>query len=171
MNLSRIDDFLIFSLYFLGLVFTFILIYIIIERKKKQNIQTRFRKFSENHQISGNDMRDANRITVPDSLGVTVSYALKDKVAYDSRVENISLSGFAVKSDFPLKKQAVGTEILNVKIKSPSLIYHIKRLKIVRSDPHPAKRLMAFSIVDINSGDFNLHKQLVLNLKNFLNES
>ncbi len=171
MNPSKIDDFLIFILFFLGLVLIFILVYIFIERKKKQNIKTRFRKFSENYQISGKDLRDASRVTVTDSLGITLSFTLTDQVRYESMVENISLSGFAVKPDSSIKKLPAGIEILNAKIKSPTLIYNINRLKIVRIDHQLSQRLMALNIVDINSDGFSSHKQLLSYLKKFLNES
>ncbi|UCH94680.1 MAG: PilZ domain-containing protein [Candidatus Aminicenantes bacterium] len=157
-----------FSFAIIALVVIVSIIYVILERKKKKNIRKRFRKFSENHKAAKENLRAVPRVAVPGLLEVVLTLTDSEYYGLKARVLDMSLSGFSVKPDFPLKKLPLNTTVKNVLVITPINTFAIKEMKTVRIDHQVDKRLMAFHIENIDEHQFESLKQFMAYLDEFL---
>jgi hypothetical protein len=143
-------------------------IYIATEKKKRKSIRKNFRTFSENFQLSQENLRAVPRVKVPDSLEVTLALTDDEYFGLKASVLDMSLSGFSVKPDFPLKRLPMNALIKNILVSTPLNSFAIKEMKSVRIDHHIEKRLMAFHIVHIDEDQFQILKDFMSYLDEFL---
>ncbi len=88
----------------------------------------------------------------------------------DKGNENISLSGFAINPEFPLKKIPTGTELEDVMVKNPVETYKIKTIKSIMLHHDINKRLLGLKILSIGDPEFETHKNLLHYLEEFFLE-
>lgn len=143
-------------------------IYILLEKRKKKNTTQRFRKFSEDHKVNKKNLRAVPRVTIPSVLEVILSLTENDYSGLNARILDMSLSGFSVKPDFPLKKLPLNAIIKNVIVTTPINTFVIKEMKTVRIDHQIERRLMAFHIVNIDEDQFEKLQQFMVYLDEFL---
>jgi Tfp pilus assembly protein PilE len=159
---------LIFSAVLAAVVISVFVIYIKSEKKKKKTISKEFRTFAENYQMSQNNMRAVPRITIPDSLDVVLTLTDNDYFGLRAYALDMSLSGFSVKPDFPLKKLPMNILVKNVLVVSTINTFAVKEMKTVRIDHHIEKRVMAFHITQIDEDQFENLKTFMTYLDEFL---
>jgi hypothetical protein len=137
------------------------LIYISREKKKKREIKNKFRKFTQEFQLSKKELRTVPRIAIPEPLEVILSLTDNEYFGLKAHAIDMSLSGFAVKPDFPLKKLPLNTRLKNVLVVTPINTFVIRMMRTVRIDHQVDKRLIAYHIEKIDGDQFE-------NLKNFM---
>jgi hypothetical protein len=81
---------------------------------------------------------------------------------------DMSLTGFAVKPDFPLKKLPLNMIIKNAKVVTPINTFVIREMKAIRIDDRMDKRLIAFHIEKIDGEQFEKLKTFMSHLDHFL---
>ena len=85
-----------------------------------------------------------------------------------ARALDISLSGFAVIPDFPLKKLPLNVSLKNVFVVTPINTVVIREMKPVRIDHQVNRRLLAYHIEKIDGDQFENLKRFMGYLDNFL---
>ena len=164
-NVSGVMQFSI-GIIALNVLVTFI--YIILEKRKKKNVTRKFKKFSENQEMTRKNLRTVPRVTVPGSLEVILTLTEDNYSGLKARALDLSLSGFSVKPDFPLRKLPLNAIIKNVSVITPINTFVIKEMKTVRIDHQIEKRLMAFHIEHIDEDQFEYLRQFMAYLDKFL---
>lgn len=157
-----------FSLAIVALIIAVTLIYIILENRKKKNVTSRFKKFSEDYEVTKKNLRAVPRVTVPNTLEVVLTLTDNEFFGLKARALDLSLSGFSVKPDFPLRKLPLNAIIKNVLVITPINTFVVKEMKTVRIDHQIEKRLMAFHIEDIDEDQFENLQQFMTYLDEFL---
>ncbi len=162
---------LVFSVLLAVVVVLVFILYVRMEKKKKENISQKFRTFSENYELTQKNMRTVPRTAVPDTLDVVLTLTDNDFFGLKARALDVSLTGFSVKPDFPLKRLPANSLVKNILVVTPINTFAVKEMKTVRIDHHIEKRLMAFQIRQIDEDQFENLKQFMAYLDEFLNKS
>ncbi|MCP4216716.1 MAG: hypothetical protein GY765_18845 [bacterium] len=158
-----------FVLALLAVVFTVVIfLHVASENKKKAALKKKFRKFSSNYKMSRKDLRLVPRISIPDLMEVVLTLTDNDYFGLKAHALDISLSGFSVKPDFPLKKLPIEAHIKNVLVQTPINSFVIKEMKAVRIEHQVQKRLMAFHIADVDADQMELLQTFMAYLEGFL---
>ncbi len=157
----------IFSLVLIGLILLVIVIYVYLEKKKKAVISKNFKSFSENYQSSQKNLRAVPRVNIPEAIEVLMTLTDSDFFGLRARIIDMSLSGFSVKPDFPLKKLPLNMKVNNVLVVTPINTFAVKEMKTIRIDHHFEKRLMAFHIQQIDVDQFENLKRFMGHLDEF----
>lgn len=144
------------------------LVYISREKKKKREIKNKFRKFTEDYRMSNKELRTVPRIAVPDSMEVILTLTDNDYFGLKAYAMDMSLSGFAVKPDFPLKRLPLNTRLKNVLVVTPINTFVIRVMRTVRIDHQVDKRLIAYHIEKIDGDQFETLKNFMAYLDTFL---
>jgi hypothetical protein len=160
-----------FSIGIIALVVFVTIIYFILEKKKKKNATRRFRKFSEDHIVTRKNLRAVPRVTVPGDLEVNLTLTDNEYYGLKARALDLSLSGFSVKPDFPLRKLPLNAVLKNVMVTTPINTFVIKEMKTIRIDHQIEKRLMAFHIKNIDEDQFENLQQFMAYLDEFIRKS
>lgn len=158
----------IFALIIIIVVVGVIIVYQVLESRKKKAMQQKFRSFSDNYKISKKNLRAVPRAIIPSSLDVILTLTDDEFFGLKARALDISLSGFSVKPEFPLKKLPLDATIKNVLVVTPINTFVIKEMKPVRIDHHIDKRIMAFHILKIDEDQFENLKQFINYLDEFM---
>ena len=166
--MSNTTAVLAFSIGIIVLITIVSIVYVILENKKKKKVRNSFRDFSQDYNVSKKNMRAVPRVSVPDSLDVTLTLTDNDYFGLKARAMDLSLSGFSVKPDFPLKKLPLDITVNNVLVVTPINTFVIKEMKTVRIDHQIEKRLLAFHILQIDEDQFENQKQFMAYLDEFL---
>jgi hypothetical protein len=156
--------------FFIILTIALIIFYIVKEKKKRKDIKTKFKKFSENYEQSQKKLRTVPRIRIPDSMEVKITILDDSFLRLKGHVIDMSLSGLLVKvkTDFTLKRIPLNTIIKHMQVITPINTFTITELKSVRIDYQVEKRLMAFHIEKIDPEQFEFLKTFITYLDNFL---
>lgn len=157
-----------FSIGIIALVVIVTIIYIILEKIKKKNVTSKFRKFSENHKVNRKNLRAVPRVRVPRSLEVILTLTENEYFGLKARVLDLSLSGFSVRPDFPLRKLPLNAVLKNVLVITPINTFVIKEMKTIRIDHQIERRLMAFHIEIVDEDQFENLQQFMAYLDEFL---
>lgn len=157
-----------FSIGIIALILIVTIVYIILEKIKKKNVTGKFRKFSENHKMSKKNLRAVPRVRVPRSLEVILTLTDNEYNGLRARALDLSLSGFSVKPDFPLRKLPLKAVIKNVLVITPINSFVIKEMRTIRIDHQIEKRLMAFQIENVDEDQFEQLQQFMAYLDEFL---
>jgi hypothetical protein len=157
-----------FSIGIIALVAIVTIIYIILEKIKKKNVTGKFRKFSENHKLNRKNLRAVPRVRVPRSLEVILTLTENEYFGLKARVLDLSLSGFSVRPDFPLRKLPLNAVLKNVLVITPINTFVIKEMKTIRIDHQIERRLMAFHIENVDEDQFENLQQFMAYLDEFL---
>jgi c-di-GMP-binding flagellar brake protein YcgR len=164
-KMSGIVEFIVF----LALVIVLIaIIYIFQEKKKKKRIKKKFKQFTKNHKLSREEMRTVPRISIPEAMDIILTLTDNDYFGLKAHTLNMSLTGFAVKPDFPLKKLPLNIVIKNAEVATPINTFVIREMKAIRIDHQVDKRLIAFHIEKIDGDQFEKLKTFMTYLDNFL---
>jgi c-di-GMP-binding flagellar brake protein YcgR/cbb3-type cytochrome oxidase subunit 3 len=166
--MNNVSGVLQFSMGIIALIVFVTIIYFILEKRKKKNITRRFRKFSEDHKVSRKNLRAVPRVTVPGDLEVILTLTDNAYSGLKARALDLSLSGFSVKPDFPLRKLPLNAVIKNVVVTTPINQFVIKEMRTVRIDHQIEKRLMAFHIENVDEDQFEHLQQFMAYLDEFL---
>ena len=157
-----------FTVLLLVAIILVILIYISREKKKKAEIKQKFKRFTESYQLSRQEMRAVPRISVPDTVEIVLTLTDSEYFGLKARARDISLSGFAVIPDFPLKKLPLDVYLKNVLVVTPINTFVIREMKTVRIDHQVDRRLLAYHIEKIDGDQFEDLKTFMGYLDNFL---
>lgn len=144
------------------------LIYISREKKKKAEMKKKFKRFTESYELSRQEMRAVPRIAVPDTVEIILTLTDSEYFGLKARAMDISLSGFAVIPDFPLKKLPLNVTLKNVLAVTPINTFVIREMKSVRIDHQVNRRLLAYHIEKIDGDQFENLKRFMGYLDNFL---
>jgi hypothetical protein len=169
--MNNVPGVLQFSIGIIALIVFVTIIYLILEKKKKKNATRRFRKFSEDHTLTRKNLRAVPRVTVPVDLEVNLTLTDNEYYGLKARALDLSLSGFSVKPDFPLRKLPLNAVLKNVLVTTPINTFVIKEMKTIRIDHQIEKRLMAFHIENIEEDQFENLQQFMAYLDEFLRKS
>jgi hypothetical protein len=166
--MNNVSGVIQFSIAIISLIFIVTAIYIILEKKKKKKEIKRFRKFSEDYKVTKKNLRAVPRVTVPGTLEVVLTLTDNEYFGLKARALDMSLSGFSVRPDFPLRKLPLNVIIKNILVVTPINTFVIKEMKTVRIDHQIEKRLMAFHIESIDEDQFENLQQFMTYLDEFL---
>jgi hypothetical protein len=166
--MSQASGLMEFSITIIALVAMVSIIYMVLERRWRQNIRRSFRKFSAEHKVTKKNLRAVPRVTVPAALEVMLTLTDREYFGLKARVLDMSLSGFSLKPDFPLRKLPLDVILKDVRIVTPINSFTIKEMNTVRIDHQVDKRLMAFHIEAIDEDQFDNLKQFMNYLDEFL---
>jgi len=144
------------------------LVYISREKKKKREIKSKFRTFTESYRLSKKEMRTVPRIAIPDSMEVILTLTDNEYFGLKAYARDMSLSGFAVRPDFPLKRLPLNTRLKNVLVVTPIDTFVIRLMRSVRIDHQVDKRLLAYHIEKIDGDQFDTLKTFMAYLDTFL---
>ena len=144
--------------------------YIYMERKKKKDIKKKFKKYSESYKLSKKDMRTVPRVTIPQTIDVGLALTDEAYFGLKANAADMSLSGFSVNPAFPLKKLPLNVVINNILVTTPISTFVVKTMSTVRIEHQPDKRLLAFRIEEIDSDQFEILKNFMTYLDNFLKD-
>jgi hypothetical protein len=168
--MSQTSGVMEFSIAIIALIVIVSIIYMVMERRKRQTIRKNFREFSAAHKVSKKNLRAVPRVTVPSALEVILTLTDNPYFGLKASALDMSLSGFSVKPDFPLRKLPLNTILNNVLVVTPINTFVIKEMKTVRIDHQVDKRLMAFHIESIDEDQFENLKQFMNYLDEFLSK-
>lgn len=141
------------------------------EKKKKEEIKKKFRKFTENVQLTKKELRTVPRIAIPEAMEIVFTLTDNEYFGLTAHAVDMSLSGFAVKPDFPLKKLPMDTCLENVLAVTPVNKFVIRTIRTVRLEHHVDKRLLAFHIEKIDGDQFEILKTFIAYLDTFLKKN
>lgn len=160
-----------FTVFLAVVIILIALVYLSREKKRKREVKKKFRKFTENYQLSQQDMRTVPRITIPDSMEITLTLTDNEFFGLKAHAIDMSLSGFAVKPDFPLKRLPLKALLKNVLVVTPINTFVVREMRTVRIDHQVDKRLMAYHIEKIDGDQFEDLKTFIAYLDNFLKKN
>jgi hypothetical protein len=166
--MNNVSGVMQFSIGIIALIIIVTVIYIILEKRKKKIVTNRFRRFSEDHKVSRKNLRAVPRVTVPSDLEVILTLTDNEYFGLKARTLDLSLSGFSVKPDFPLRKLPLNAVLKNVLVITPINTFVIKEMKTVRIDHQIEKRLMAFHIENVDEDQFENLQKFMAYLDEFL---
>ena len=164
-GLVEFTFFLVLAIIVIGMIYRFR------EKKKKKEIQKKFRKFTENTQLSKKELRTVPRITIPDAMEILFTLTDSEYFGLKAHAVDMSLSGFAVKPEFPLKKLPLDTCLENVLVVTPINTFVIRMIRTVRLEHQMDKRLLAFHIEKIDGDQFEILKTFIAYLDTFLKKN
>ena len=159
---------IIFSVVLIAVVAGVIIIYNKLEKKKKKSITSSFRAFSETYKTNRQNMRAMPRMILPEQLDVILTLTDDKYFGLVARATDISLTGFSVRPDFPLKKLPLKASIKNVLVVTPINTFAVKEMNSVRIDHYLDKRLLAFHIRKIDDDQLENMKQFMTYLHEFM---
>ena len=168
MNAENINIIILLSVSILVLVTTVAAIFVFLKRRKKREIREKFKRFTESHNLSKKDMRAVPRILIPESFDVVLSLTETDYFGLKSRVKDMSLSAFAAKPDFHLKRLPLNSFLKNVLIVTPINSFVIKEMNTIRVDDRYEKKVVVFKIINIEADQFEELKRFMAYLDKFL---
>ncbi len=157
-----------FSIGIFALIIIVSLVHIFLERKKKKNFTRRFKTFSERQTAAKKNLRAVPRVHLPSTLEVILTLTDDSYFGLKARALDMSLSGFSVKPDFPLRKLSMNAILKNIMVATPINSFNIKEVKTVRIHHQIDKRLLAFQIQSIDEDQFEYLKQFISYLDEFL---
>jgi hypothetical protein len=166
--MSKTGGIVEFTVFLAVVIILIALVYLSREKKRKREVKKKFRKFTENYQLSQQDMRTVPRITIPDSMEITLTLTDNEFFGLKAHAIDMSLSGFAVKPDFPLKRLPLNTLLKNVLVVTPINTFVVREMRTVRIDHQVDKRLMAYHIEKVDGDQFEDLKTFIAYLDNFL---
>ena len=166
--MNRMTGIVEFTVLLVVAIILITLIYFSREKKKKVEIKKKFKRFTENHELSRQEMRAVPRIAVPDTMEIVLTLTDSEYFGLKARAMDISLSGFAVIPDFPLKKLPLNVSLKNVFVVTPINTVVIREMKPVRIDHQVNRRLLAYHIEKIDGDQFENLKRFMGYLDNFL---
>ncbi len=166
--MNKMTGILEFTILLVVAIILITLIYISREKKKKDEVKKKFKRFTENYQLSKQEMRAVPRIAVPDRMEIVLTLTDSEYFGLKARAMDISLSGFAVIPDFPLKKLPLNAYIKNVLVVTPINTFVIREMKTIRIDHQVDRRLLAYHIEKIDGDQFENLKTFMGYLDNFL---
>ena len=166
--MSQTSGIMEFSIAIIALVVLVSVIYMVVEKRKRKHLRQSFRKFSAEHKVTKKNLRAVPRVTVPTALEVVLTLTDNEYFGLKARALDLSLSGFSVKPDFPLRKLPLNAILNNVLVITPINTFVIKEVKTIRIDYQLDKRLMAFHIEAIDEDQFDNLKQFMNYLDEFL---
>ncbi len=164
-KMSGIVEFIVFLALSIILI---AIVYIFQEKKKKKRIKRKFKQFTENHKLSREEMRTVPRISIPEAMDIILTLTDNDYFGLKAHTLNMSLTGFAVKPNFPLKKLPLNMIIKNAEVVTPINTFVIREMKAIRINHQVDKRLIAFHIEKIDGDQFEKLKTFMTYLDNFL---
>ena len=164
-KMSGIIEFIVFLA--VGIILIAI-IYIFNEKKKKKKIKSKFKQYTKSHKLSREELRTVPRISIPEAMDITLTITGNDYFGLTAHTLDMSLTGFAVKPDFPLKKLPLNMIIKNAKVVTPINTFVIREMKAIRIDDRMDKRLIAFHIEKIDGEQFEKLKTFMSHLDHFL---
>jgi hypothetical protein len=141
------------------------------EKNKKKEIRNKFRKFTENTRLSKKELRTVPRISIPETVEIVLTLTDNEYFGLKAYAVDMSLSGFAVKPDFPLKKLPMDTYLKNVIVVTPINRFVIDMIRTVRLEHQVDKRLLAFHIEQIDGDQFEILKNFIAYLDTFLKKN
>jgi hypothetical protein len=124
--------------------------YRVLEKRRRREILSRFRKFNESRPAPASEMRVGERLVVPEALQAEVTLTDGAWFGLKGRIVNVSTGGFGVKPDFPLKKVPLGTRLDNVLVNTPGTRFVVRRARTVRIEHQVQKRLIGLQILAID---------------------
>lgn len=169
--MSKTGGIVEFTVFLAVVIILIALVYLSREKKRKREVKKKFRKFTENYQLSQQDMRTVPRITIPDPMEITLTLTDNEFFGLKAHAIDMSLSGFAVKPDFPLKRLPLNTHLKNVLVVTPINTFVVREMRTVRIDHQVDKRLMAYHIEKIDGDQFEDLKTFIAYLDNFLKKN
>lgn len=159
-----------FTVFLAVVIILIILIHASREKKRRRELKTKFKKFSETYRLSHQEMRAVPRISVPESMEIVLTLTDNEYFGLKACALDMSLSGIAVKPDFPLKKLPLNISIQNVLVVTPINTFVVRKMKTVRIDHQVDKRLLAYHIEKIDPDQFENLKTFIAYLDKFLKE-
>ncbi len=165
---TKNESIFIFAFVIVIIIIVVFFVYQVMERRKRKDIQARFRDFSQNFKVSKKNVRTVPRVLVPPQLEVVLTFTDDAYFGLKAYATDISLSGFSVRPDFPLKKLPLDLITKNVLVATPVNTFVIKEMKTIRIDHHVDRRLLAFHILKIDEDQFVILKQFMNYLDEFL---
>lgn len=159
-----------FSLVIILVIILVIVVYQVLEKRKRKIVRKKFRNFTASYKLTQKNMRAVPRVVVPDNLEVILTFTDSAFFGLKAYALDMSLSGFSVKPDFPLKRLPVDSVVKNVLVVTPINTFVVKEMKTIRIDHQSGKRLMAFHIESIDEDQFDNLKQFMTYLDEFLKE-
>ncbi len=168
LNYNKDDKVMIFILIFIAIIVGLLMIYSFMEKKKKKAIRKKFKRFTESYEFSKKDLRNVKRLKIPQRLYVILTLTDNEYFGLKSKAIDISLKGFAVKPDFPLKLLPLNLILNNVLVSTPINNFVIKRIKSVRTEHQIKKRLLAYEIIEIEETQKRELEKFVLYLSKYL---
>lgn len=160
-----------FTVFLAVLIILISLFYISREKSRKKEMRKQFLKYTETYRASREEMRTVPRVLAPDSLEVMLTLTDGDFFGLKARVIDMSLSGFGVRPDFPLKRLPLNARLKNVLVVTPQNSFVVREMRTVRIDHQVDKRLMAFHIEKIDGDQFEILKAFMANLDAFLTQT
>jgi hypothetical protein len=158
----------IFAIVIVVIMILATIVFQLFERKKRKDLQNKFKSFSDSYKISKKNLRAVPRVLIPHPLGVFLTLTDDEYFGLKANAMDMSLTGFSVKPDFPLKRLPIDAIIKNVLVVTPINTFVIKEMKPVRIDHHIDRRLMAFHIEKIDEDQFESLKHFISYLDEFL---
>jgi hypothetical protein len=167
-KMADVNGVLEFSIGIIIVIIFVSIIYQWMEKKKRESIRKKFRNFSESHRVSSRNLRAVPRVMVPDSLEVTLTFTEKEYFGLNANALDISLSGFSVKPDFPLRRLPLNILVKNTMVVTPINTFVVREMKTVRIDHQVDRRLLAFHIEKIDEDQFEKLKRFMSYLDEFM---
>ncbi|MCP4148281.1 MAG: hypothetical protein GY757_11075 [bacterium] len=159
--MTKTNYIIIFSICLAAVVIAVILYHYFNEKQRKSELKKTLRKASPKYKESHENKRVLPRFDIPEGMVVTLSLTDDEYFGLKAHAIDVSLSGFSVKPDFPLKKLPIDGVVNNVLVDTAINSFAIRVVRSVRIEHQVAKRLLAFHIESIDED------QLV-GLKNFM---
>lgn len=144
------------------------LLFFLVERRRKRNLKKKFRRFSEDWDLSQKEMRAVPRITIPASLEVMVIFSRGKHTDLRARVVDMSLSGLLAEPTFPLRRLPLHAAVTEARLVTPVNAFTIKEMKTVRVERQVAGRMVAFHFESIAGDQFDELKKFMAYLDRFL---
>lgn len=166
--MSKMSGIIEFMVALVVVIILITLVYISREKKKKREIRSKFKKFTEDYQLAKKELRTVPRIAIPDSMEIILTLTDNQNFGLKAYALDMSLSGFAVRPDFPLKKLPMNSRLKNVLVVTPISTFVIRQMRTVRIDHQVDKRLIAYHIEKIDGDQFETLKNFMAYLDSFL---
>lgn len=140
-------------------------LYYLFEKKNKKKIYDNY--IQHEFVTKKKNQRVSERILVPEDLDFMVTLTDPLFFSLKAKVVDISNSGLACKPNFPLKKLPVDIELNNLIMDTPDNSILIKKVKVVRLQHQPDKRILGFHILEIENEESEKLNNIALRLKDF----
>jgi hypothetical protein len=168
--MNKMNGVLEFTVFLAVVIILIILVHVSREKKRKREIKTKFKKFTETYRLSHQEMRAVPRVAVPESMEIILTMTDNEYFGLKACALDVSLSGIAVKPDFPLKKLPLDIIVKNVLVVTPINTFVVREMRTIRIDHQVDKRLMAYHIEKIDPDQFENLKTFIAYLDKFLRE-
>lgn len=167
---DQVNGIIVFTIVLAMAILLITLYYIIREKKKKKELKRKFKKYTENYRLSREELRTVPRVTIPADMEITLTLTDNAYFGLKARALNMSLSGFAVRPDFPLKKLPINVVLKNVLVVTPINTFVIREMRTIRIDHQVDKRLLAYHIEKVDGDQFESLKTFMAYLDGFLKD-